>query len=765
MPLYRHFGGQRLRINMNPISDNNATALLGIERSQEGAVPTRRVRADIEGIRALAVLSVVVYHAFPLALRGGFVGVDLFFVISGYLIGGHLLKDIQAGRFSIRKFYAKRARRIFPALVVLLISIWAVGWVVLSAPEFTALGQQIAAAALFSNNILLWSQSGYFDVTALDKPLMHLWSLGIEEQFYLLVPLMLWASKGHVSGSIRWVARLGGMSLLATVFLSNQEYPATFYLLHTRFWELACGVLLAQAELRMIAGSLSQEPTQIATRRESREILLFAAAIILVALLQFGLGLGGLQRHWDAVLSHTASALVIVLAAAAAILADLRAGSNAWTDFRGWVLRNRVRLAAASSAAGMLLICGSLATLSSAYWPGVQTVFPVLGTALVIAAGSAIPAPNRFLALKPLTFIGGMSYPLYLWHWPLIVFWRQFNPNARAVEMTVPVMAAFLLAWLTKEIVEEPIRFGKLGLMQRRLPPIWPVVSGLVLIGLLGLVVVAANGIPSRFSAALRTVAEWSESNPDADWRVDRCYFYTSTNREFASECTPVKRPGVPLVLLWGDSHAADLYPGLANIQSTMNFDIVQWTAAGCAPTVTALVDENQTCPRRRAMAIRKLSLVNPNVVVLGGAWERYQELGRPSAEILGMVTDTIRYLQSNGVKRIVVFGPGPLWNVSLPVDLFRFMVRTRSDQVPERLGRVSDAIWQLDAAMAAQAGALNVQYVSVLDDFCDKSGCLTIGDRTLHRPDLLFRDRDHLTVSGSKVLIENARRQLFGGG
>jgi len=758
------FGEWRLRnLNMDLSSDNTTAAqIFGIGRSQEHSVTTRRVRGDIEGIRALAVVSVVLYHAFPLALPGGFAGVDLFFVISGYLIGGHILQDIQAGRFSIRMFYGRRARRIFPALVVVLISSWAVGWAVLSAPEFTALGKEIVAATLFSNNILLWSQSGYFDVASVDKPLMHLWSLGIEEQFYLLVPLMIWVSSRHASGSVRWVARLAGASLLVNVFISNMEYPATFYLLHTRFWELGSGVLLAQAELRFIARGLPKPPSEIDARRERREILVFAIAIILVALVQFGLV--GAQRHWDEVLSHSGSTLVIVLAACAAILADLRARSEGWTRLCSWVLRYRARLAAMSSATGLLLICMSLATLSAACWPGAQTVFPVFGAVLVIAAGSLMPATNRLLAIKPLTFIGGISYPLYLWHWPLIVFWRQFNTDTGTAAMIMPIIVALLLAWLTKELVEEPIRFGKLGVMGSRRPLLWPVLLGFALIGLLGLGVVETNGIPTRFSPGLRAVAEWSEENPDADWRVGRCYFYTSTAQQFANECTPTKRPGDPLVLLWGDSHAAELYPGLTSVRSTkMDFDVVQWTAAGCAPTVAALVDENRTCPGRRATAIGKLSQVNPDIVLLGGAWERYQELGHPSVEIVALVADTIRYLQSRGVKRIVVFGPGPLWNVSLPVDLFRYMVRTRSEEVPERIGRASDAIWQLDAAMAAQAGILKVQYVSVLNEFCNKSGCLTFRARGMPRPDLLFRDRDHLTVSGSIMLIGHAKRQIFG--
>jgi len=176
------------------------------------------------------------------------------------------------------------------------------------------------------------------------------------------------------------------------------------------------------------------------------------------------------------------------------------------------------------------------------------------------------------------------------------------------------------------------------------------------------------------------------------------------------------------------------------------------------------MTGEPSTCPARRAAAIKRLTQVRPELVLLGGAWERYQELGRSPEELLALVEGTTRYLKRLGVRRIVVFGPGPLWLTSMPVDLFRFMVRERSDQVPERLGRVPDAIWQLDASMARRAAAENVTYISVLKDFCDKSGCLTVGDRKLPRPDLLFRDRDHLTVSGSRGLIEHSKDQLLGG-
>jgi peptidoglycan/LPS O-acetylase OafA/YrhL len=152
---------------------------------------TQNYRADIDGLRAVAVVLVVAYHAFPHLLSGGFVGVDVFFVISGYLITGIILSGIDSSSFSIRGFYARRARRILPALAVVLVAVLVIGWLQLLPAPFQNLGLHTLAGALFFPNLLLWSEVGYFDVAAETKPLLHLWSLGIEEQFYLCWPLLL----------------------------------------------------------------------------------------------------------------------------------------------------------------------------------------------------------------------------------------------------------------------------------------------------------------------------------------------------------------------------------------------------------------------------------------------------------------------------------------------------------------------------------------------------------------------------------------------
>lgn len=156
--------------------------------SRNGATEYRR---DIDGLRAISVLAVLVFHAFPALLPGGFVGVDVFFVISGYVITKHGLRELDAGTFRFSGFYARRIRRIFPALLLVLVGVFAFGWQNMLPEEFKQLGKHIAGGATSIANLVLWREAGYFDVSGEQKPLLHLWSLGVEEQFYLVWPVLL----------------------------------------------------------------------------------------------------------------------------------------------------------------------------------------------------------------------------------------------------------------------------------------------------------------------------------------------------------------------------------------------------------------------------------------------------------------------------------------------------------------------------------------------------------------------------------------------
>jgi peptidoglycan/LPS O-acetylase OafA/YrhL len=621
---------------------------------------------------------------------------------------------------------------------------------ILSGPEFVDLGKHITAAALFSNNILLWSQSGYFDAPSTTKPLLHLWSLGVEEQFYVVIPFLLWLSSEDNRPSIRWVLRLGAVSILLTVI-----YPvASFYLLDTRFWELGVGVGIGYLSLH---GPSLRGGTKSPRNARYREFVAFTILLMLAAALAYF----AKQSAWSpsSLLASSGLVVLLALAIASAHLAGAYREPSAWNRLLVRWRRHERRMREIASISGMAFIGISLVAVTSIGWPGPQTLLPVLGTALVILAGPAASA-NKLLGLSLLVFIGGISYPLYLWHWPAIVFWKMFGFDTSAIGKLVPVLCAVFLAWLTKECVEHPVRFGRLGPRVVKVPRLRVVIAGLLISGLAGASTVATRGYPLRFPPSLRAIANWSMPLPDIDWRPDRCFLRRGVTAEFAAECTPPVRQGVQQILLWGDSHAGHIYPGLSTLHARYDFDLTQWTSAACPPVRAPFVGEDSSCAGRRAKALSDIARRAPDTVLLSAAWEMYLANGTPEPAILAATNDDIRWLLQNGVRHIVVFGPVPTWVTSS--DVFTYMLRNRLEHIPERLGEVSNSVRHLDAAMAAQAAAAHVEYVSVVDRFCDPRGCLVLGDPSLSHPDLLYRDQDHLTPSGSRLLMNTAAPQIF---
>src|SRR5262249_11722104 len=202
-------------------------------------------RPDIDGLRAVAVLSVVGFHAVPSAVPGGFTGVDIFFVISGFLISSIIFGGLQNNAFDFLMFYVRRMKRIFPALIVVLLASFTLGWFYLFTDEYKQLGKHIAGGAGFISNFMLLNEAGYFDQAAETKPLLHLWSLGIEEQFYLAWPILLWTVWRLRLNVLAFIIAVALISFAFNIAASASEPAAAFYSPHTRFWELLAGSLLA----------------------------------------------------------------------------------------------------------------------------------------------------------------------------------------------------------------------------------------------------------------------------------------------------------------------------------------------------------------------------------------------------------------------------------------------------------------------------------------------------------------------------------------
>jgi peptidoglycan/LPS O-acetylase OafA/YrhL len=360
-----------------------------------------KYRTDIDGLRAIAVLSVVGFHAFPDWVKGGFIGVDIFFVISGFLISTILFENLEKETFRFFEFYVRRIKRIFPALLLVLVSCYAFGWFALLVDEFKQLGKHIAAGAGFFSNFSLWREAGYFDNAAETKPLLHLWSLGIEEQFYIVWPFLLWVAWKIKLNFLAITGCVALISFFLNIWGIHKDAVATFYSPQTRFWELLVGSLLAWLTINK-------------------------------------------STAWGNLNDKFAAGLSKVI-------------------FRQAQEYNRYILANAVSILGFLLIAIGIYSINEdAHFPGTWALLPTLGALLIIAAGTK-PWLNRvILSNRIFVWFGLISYPLYLWHWPLLSFARIVESETPSVNIRImAVLLAIVFAWLTYRYVEKPIRFGK----------------------------------------------------------------------------------------------------------------------------------------------------------------------------------------------------------------------------------------------------------------------------------------------------------------
>lgn len=364
-------------------------------KNNEPALTHSSYRPDIDGLRAVAVVSVILFHTFPKWVNGGFAGVDVFFVISGFLISSILFKSIDNGAFNFYDFYARRAKRIFPSLLVVLTTCTILGWYVLTTDEFRQLGKHIAAGAAFIANFSFWSESGYFDNSAETKPLLHLWSLGIEEQFYIVWPILLyWGHKKQVSFLHLGLA-LAIPSFFLNVILVSSHANAAFYLPIFRFWELLAGGLLAY-----IKPHGSEPPTGIAALDVFKQ----------------------------------ATFLNICSIAGAALLAS------------SFMLLDKSKL-----------------------FPGWWALMPVSGTLLLIAAGPEALVNKRLLSNRAMVWVGLISYPAYLWHWPLLTFGRILEGGFMSKELRFALLVAtIVLAAATHIFVERRLPDFNIGAAARR---------------------------------------------------------------------------------------------------------------------------------------------------------------------------------------------------------------------------------------------------------------------------------------------------------
>ena len=513
-----------------------------------------RYRSDIDGLRGIAVLFVLIFHGFARLLPGGFIGVDIFFVISGYLITLILFGEIIENKYSVAAFYARRIKRIFPALITVLGATCVLGWLLLFPDEFKNLGKHVTGGAAFISNILVWRETGYFDDAAERKPLLHLWSLGVEEQFYIFFPVLLWLAYRKGFATPRFFTVILALSFGLSVYGTLYYQRTAFFLPVTRFWELLIGCILAIIEL---------ERNKLSKPSSSDSVSLFS-------------GIAGLGRPINKIIISGLGLALIVMAVACI---------NNGVAFPGW-------------------------------W----ALLPTFGTALIIFAGGDSVINRWVLGNKLLVGIGLISYPLYLWHWPLLYFGRILSPAGMSNLTVFEILTASgLLALLTFLFVESPIRFGSI-LGTRK-----------VLVLCMGMSVLLAFGffanrrvLPSRLglvplsNEVVMAAQDWIYPFPDNFNRIS----------EFKKDVEFVRGKPDQAVLFIGDSHMQYYWPRIEMVINKLqsNARPVIFITAGGSPALPNVnrITPGFACDKFFDFAMQEAAKNNVKTVVISCFWESY---------------------------------------------------------------------------------------------------------------------------------------------
>lgn len=614
-------------------------------------------RADVDGLRAVAILPVLLFHAGLTGFSGGYVGVDIFFVISGYLITGIIAREIDRRDFSIIAFYERRARRILPALVpVIVAALIGAAWLYLPG-DFESVPRSAIAALLFVSNLSFFLETGYFQGGAETKPLLHTWSLAIEEQFYIGFPILLlliarWAP--------RWrIPAVAGIALISFVWAVATQRDGTgfaFYLLPPRAWELLAGAVLALGAVPAVR------------RRGLREAISIA-------------GVGAIAY---AVLSFDARTV----------------------------------------------------------FPGVNALFPVLGSAALIhcAPGTMV---GRLLSIPPMRAVGLISYSLYLWHWPLIVF-TQYATNAPLSGWSsVAVIAASIgVATLSWRYVEAPFRRpARIG---RRAVFTQAAVAALALC-LVSAAMLAAGGWQSRFPAEVTRMAD---ARGDFSPARGRCH--DSDEAQARTACT-LGATAPPSSLLWGDSHGVELAFVIADLERRHGRAILQRTRSSCPPVLGYDPPENPACARVNARVLDTIR-ADPGLrtIYLAAFWasDRYDD-----PQFAAALERTIALLVGNG-RRVVLIGAVPPNRFDVPRRLAHL---ARIGALAEARGVDRAEIAATDARLrtiARRWQGRGLVYVEPSAALCGTGTC-----EIVHAGAPLYFDAHHLSLAGARRVLAPLER------
>ena len=642
------------------------------------------------------MLAVIGFHAFPEWIPGGFVGVDVFFVISGYLISSIIFTGVSNRNFSFFNFYSRRIRRIFPALIVVLVFCYGCGWFILFSDEFKQLGKHIAGGAGFISNFLFWTESGYFDNSAETKPLLHLWSLAIEEQFYIVWPILIW---------LAWRRRIGLFALMCLIWLGSFllnlagviEHPiATFYSPQTRAWELLTGALLAWS-MGSVSGRYSSLTAGWKVNVITRAVASFVAR----------------QAEW---------------------LREVR------------------------SLIGVSCVILAMFFLhKKSYFPGWWALLPVVGALLIISAGQTSWLNRTLLSSRLLVWFGLISFPLYLWHWPLLSFAHivEGETPSRTIRLGV-ILISIALAWLTYRFVEKLLRYsgspnGKTLLL----------VLIMIVVGYVGYNSFIRNGL--IFRDAARSV---SVNNFNFTYR-QTCEPLTLQKQEHGQDWCNIDsfltlKPSIALI---GDSFS-NAYTTVLTANDTNNKNDRSFIQVGRA-LCPMLINYGPPYCQNIAKTIRDYIVSNKNIkiVILASYWPFYysdksdthwpnifhiESLGKFKTAFEHTITD----YEAHG-KKVVVFHAPP--NGATPKACIE-----RPFKISERNTcniSLEKATLAYGAYRTYMVPKLKTMHVNTFDPFlylCTSGECKVINGQKI-----LYEDAGHLSVFGGEYLAAHGGKRL----
>ncbi|QWE20410.1 acyltransferase family protein [Polynucleobacter sp. AP-Kolm-20A-A1] len=613
-----------------------------------------KYRPDIDGLRGLAILFVVIYHVFPEFLNGGFIGVDIFFVISGYLITSIITSNLNQHTFSFIDFYCRRVARIFPSLIVVLAFAYVCGWLEYGTAEFSQLGKHIAAGACFISNLVLWQEVSYFDNSAETKALLHLWSLAVEEQFYLFSPLIFWIfRKWNISFS-KIILIAITLSFAVNIYFSTENLSTDFYSPISRVWEILIGSLLSQI-------------TSLFTGKKWLKL----------------------------------------------------------KELLSWM--------------GVFLLLMGLALISAnKQFPGWWASIPVIGAACLIASEKSW-VNCAILSNRLLVWVGLISYPLYLWHWPVLTFWRMSHIQEPSASTYIfLIIGSVILAWATYAYIEKPLKHAPLKSRATFL------VLVMGLIGFAGLNVFDREGYP------FRNVAQ------------DK-FNFQSDSAYCQSNCKDLPLEKVnrkPIIYLWGDSHAGHLYAGLKAQSELRGFHLYDASLSACPPLLlfeprgerSEALAENKICINHNKTILESIKRNHPEMVILAANWTQYDGINQFNKLTDMNIRSTVDVLREASVKNITLIGNFPVFDVYQPRLASILFSEGKEVRTFKRFNFLSR---EADLRMMNISSQLGINFVSPIGVLCNSEGCLLSTSTNLLSP--IGIDTSHLSKEGSLYFVDAA--------